>query len=137
MVSFLRRIVVFMLAIALAISSAGGSMAGLRMSGHDHSPVNSSSVADASHSQTHAHEPGSLLVDDLDIDGSADASDHTHDGVESSCCLMCHFAVEMPFPALVHNCPASVIEPQGQHAIRQGLLASLERPPRTGSVHTG
>jgi hypothetical protein len=137
MLSALRRILVLMLAVAFAMSSAGGSMAGMKTAGHDHSAMKSLSVAHSSEAHTHVHESEIVSVDDLDSERSAGASDHSHDGVESSCCVMCQFAVEMPFPTIVHRCPASVIEPLGQHPVRQGLLASLERPPRTGSVHTG
>jgi hypothetical protein len=137
MISVLQRIVVLVLAVAFAMSSAGGSMAGMRMGGYDHSAEKSLLAAHTTDGHTHIRKSEIITVDDLDSERSAGASDHCHDGVESSCCVMCHFAVEMPFPNFVHTCPASVIEPQGQHPVRQRLIASLERPPRAGFAHTG
>jgi hypothetical protein len=113
-------------------------MAGMRMNGHDHSPVKSSLIVHTSDADRHVHELETVSVDDLGpADKSAGTSDHSHDGVESSCCVMCHFAVEMPFPTIVQTCSVSVVEPPGLHSVRPGLVVSFERPPRTDTVHTG
>jgi hypothetical protein len=122
---------------AFALSSAGGSMAAIKRNAHNHAPMSSSSVLGVHDGHSHAHESERAAVLEVIADELVGVADHDHDGSESSCCVMCHFAVEMPFPVIVHACPTSVIQPPGQHAVRPGLNNSLERPPRAVSVRAG
>ncbi len=82
MISVLQQIVVLVLAVAFAMSSAGGSMAGMRMGGYDHSAEKSLLAAHTTDGHTHIRKSEIVSVDDLDSERSAGASDHSHDGVE-------------------------------------------------------
>jgi hypothetical protein len=130
MLGAFRKILVLMLAVALALAGSAGSMAGMAAGSHSQSSMSASLAAQDDDEHRQARKGDNAAIVDVSVGTSAGAADLDGVGAESSCCVMCQTALDMSFPAIVPTCLGSLLTPWAQKAVRAGLSDPLERPPR-------